>query len=143
ISQASKAYFGLKDFQQVKIIQKMSKDLNFPVKIIACPLIRQKDGLALSSRNIYLNAQEKNDALIINKTLKQAAQNFKIKSLDKVLEIAKDSLAKIPNSQIDYLEIRDFDDLSPANKKSKKAAMLIAIKIGKTRLIDNIIMEKK
>jgi pantoate--beta-alanine ligase len=143
ISCANRAYFGLKDFQQFRLIEKMAKDLNFPTKIIGCPLIREKSGLALSSRNIYLNEAQKNNALIISKTLKEARDDFKTKPFDKVLSEAVEKLKSIPESLIDYAEIRDFYDLSLADNKTKKASFLIAIRVGKTRLIDNIVLIKK
>ncbi|MDR3049593.1 MAG: pantoate--beta-alanine ligase [Elusimicrobiota bacterium] len=142
ISRADRAYFGLKDFQQLKIIEKMAKDLNFTTKIVACPTIREKSALALSSRNSYLNAAQKVNAGLISQILKEAKENFKTKPLKTVLGIALKKLKSIPESKIDYAEIVDFYDLSPASSKTKKAAFLAAVWVGKTRLIDNMAMNK-
>ncbi|MDR0823302.1 MAG: pantoate--beta-alanine ligase [Endomicrobium sp.] len=142
ISCADRAYFGLKDFQQLKIIERMAKDLNFTTKIVPCPIVREKSGLALSSRNSYLNAKQKSDAVLISKTLREAKEDFKTKSLQIVLSAAVKKLSSIPESKIDYAEIVDFDDLSLANSKTKKASFLAAVWVGKTRLIDNIAMSK-
>ncbi|MDR2817999.1 MAG: pantoate--beta-alanine ligase [Endomicrobium sp.] len=142
ISCADRAYFGMKDFQQLKIIEKMTKDLNFRTKIVPCPIVREKSGLALSSRNSYLSDEEKSLSLNISKILKEAAKEFKNKSLTAVKKKAVNKLKKIPNSKIDYAEIVSAKDLSPADKNTKKAVFAVAVWIGKTRLIDNTKMTK-
>ncbi|MDR1086817.1 MAG: pantoate--beta-alanine ligase [Endomicrobium sp.] len=142
ISYADRAYFGMKDFQQLKIIEKMVKDLNFRTKIVPCPIVREKSGLALSSRNSYLSSQEKNFAISISKTLKEASIEFKNKPFNIVNKNALNKLKKIPNSKIDYIEIVNLNDLSPTSKNAKKAALAVAVWVGKTRLIDNIVMTK-
>ncbi|OEG71633.1 pantoate--beta-alanine ligase [Candidatus Endomicrobiellum trichonymphae] len=142
ISCADRAYFGVKDFQQLKIVEKMGKDLNFRTKIIPCSVVRERNGLALSSRNSYLSAEEKKRSLNISKSLKEAAEDFKSRDLNFVKKTVINKLKKIPGSEIDYAEIVNFDDLSPANKNTKKAVFAVAVWIGKTRLIDNIMMIK-
>ncbi|MDR1104025.1 MAG: pantoate--beta-alanine ligase [Endomicrobium sp.] len=142
ISCADRAYFGMKDFQQLKIIEKMTKDLNFRTKIVPCPIVREKNGLALSSRNSYLSDEERLLSLNISKSLKEAAKEFKNKSLNAVKKKAVNKLKKIPNSKIDYAEIVSADDLSPADKNTKRAVFTVAVWVGKTRLIDNIQMTK-
>jgi pantoate--beta-alanine ligase len=142
ISYADRAYFGMKDFQQLKIIEKMVKDLNFRTKIVPCPIVREKSGLALSSRNSYLSSQEKNFAISISKTLKEASVEFKNKPFNIVNKNALNKLKKIPNSKIDYIEIVNLNDLSPTSKNAKKAVLAVAVWVGKTRLIDNIVMTK-
>jgi pantoate--beta-alanine ligase len=142
ISCAYRAYFGMKDFQQLKIIKKMTKDLNFRTKIVPCPIVRGKNGLALSSRNFYLSDEEKSLSLNISKILKEASKEFKNKPLNTVKKKAVNKLKKIPNSKIDYAEIVSAKDLSPADKNTKKAVFVVAIWIGKTRLIDNTKMTK-
>jgi pantoate--beta-alanine ligase len=142
ISCAHRAYFGMKDFQQLKIIEKMTKDLNFRTKIVPCPIVREKSGLALSSRNSYLSDEEKSLSLNISKILKEAAKEFKNKPLNAVKKKAVNKLKKIPNSKIDYAEIVSAKDLSPADKNTKKAVFAVAVWIGKTRLIDNTKMTK-
>jgi pantoate--beta-alanine ligase len=143
ISYADRAYFGIKDFQQFKIVEKMARDLNFRTKIISCPIVREKNGLAISSRNSYLNIEEKNAGACIHRALKGAAQDFKNINLNSVKYNTINELKKISNSKIDYAEIIDFNDLSPANENIKKVIFVVAVWIGKTRLIDNIIMIKK
>jgi pantoate--beta-alanine ligase len=142
ISYADRAYFGMKDFQQLKIIEKMSKDLNFRTKVIPCHIVREKSGLAISSRNAYLSDNEKVLSLNIPKTLKEAAKDFKKKPLNAVRKIILDKLKKIPNSKIDYVESISTKDLSPATNSTKNVVFAVAIWIGKTRLIDNIEMTK-
>jgi pantoate--beta-alanine ligase len=142
ISCADRAYFGMKDFQQLKIIEKMSKDLNFRTKIVPCPIVREKSGLAFSSRNFYLSTEEKSLSLNISKILKEATKEFKNKPLNAVKEKAINKLKKIPNSKIDYAEIVSVKDLSLADKNTKKVVFAVAIWIGKTRLIDNTKMIK-
>ncbi|MCL2485809.1 MAG: pantoate--beta-alanine ligase [Endomicrobia bacterium] len=142
ISFADRAYFGAKDFQQLRIIEKMAKDLNFRTKIISCPIIREKEGLAMSSRNSYLSETEKKNALKISEILKETRENFKIKKAEAVLKDAVKKLSKIPDSKIDYAEILDFYTLGKADKNTKKAVFAVAVHIGKTRLIDNIILTK-
>jgi pantoate--beta-alanine ligase len=142
ISCAERAYFGMKDFQQFKIIEKMGKDLNFRTKIIPCSIVRERNGIALSSRNSYLSAEEKMRSLNISKSLKAAAEDFKYRDLGFVKKTVINKLKEIPGSEIDYAEIVKFDDLSPADKNTKKAVFAVAIWIGETRLIDNIMMIK-
>jgi pantoate--beta-alanine ligase len=142
ISCADRAYFGMKDFQQLKIIEKMGKDLNFRTKIIPCSIVRERNGLALSSRNSYLSAEEKKISLNISKSLKEAAEDFKRRDLNFVKKTAINKLKKLPVCEIDYAEVINFDDLSLADKNTKKAVFAVAIWIGKTRLIDNIVMVK-
>ncbi|MDR0820759.1 MAG: pantoate--beta-alanine ligase [Endomicrobium sp.] len=142
ISCADRAYFGMKDFQQLRIIEKMGKDLNFKTKIIPCSIVRERNGLALSSRNSYLSAEGKKRSLNISKTLKEAVEDFKRKDLNFVRKTVVNKLKKIPGSEIDYTEIVNFDDLSPADKNTKKAVFAVAVWIGKIRLIDNIVMIK-
>jgi pantoate--beta-alanine ligase len=142
ISCACNAYFGMKDFQQLKIIETMVKDLNFKTKIVPCPIVREKSGLAISSRNSYLSTQEKDNASKISKILKEASIDFKSKSLSSLKKNTVNRLNKIPNLKLDYVDIVNFKDLSFADKNTKKAVLAVAVCIGKTRLIDNIIMTK-
>ena len=143
ITMADRAYFGLKDFQQLKIIEQMSKDLNFRTKIVACPIVREKAGLALSSRNSYLNEIEKEQALEISKALQMAKSEIKKKSLSAIVKEVSSKLKKIPGSKIDYIEALDADNLSDPQKSSKRIVLAVAVWIGKTRLIDNISLSAK
>lgn len=142
ITCAERAYFGMKDFQQLKIIEKMAKDLNFRTKIVACPIVREKSGLAMSSRNSYLNENERQTAAEISKILKDAKAEFKNKNAVQILKKAKSALLSLPGSKIDYVEMADYNGLSVLNINTKKAVLAVAVWIGKTRLIDNIILSK-
>ena len=143
ISCADRSYFGMKDFQQFKIIEKMTKDLNFRTKIIPCPIVREKSGLAISSRNSYLSIEERKVSENVSKILKEASEDFKIKDLNFVKESVLGKLKKIPESKLDYAEVVDFNDLSLADENTMKVVFTVAIWIGRTRLIDNTIMTKQ
>ncbi|AKL98129.1 pantoate--beta-alanine ligase [Endomicrobium proavitum] len=140
ITFAERAYFGMKDFQQLKIIERMAKDLNFRTKIVPCPVVREKSGLALSSRNSYLSQKEKNDAVQISKILKEAKKNFSKNNVSAVLKDAIKKLNKISGSKIDYAEILDANTLSRADKASRNFIFAVAVWVGKTRLIDNVVL---
>ena len=139
-----KAYFGQKDAQQLAIIRKMVQDLNFDIQIVGCPIIREEDGLAKSSRNTYLNGEERQAALVLNRSLKAGkalvdageTRACVIKSAI-TAEIEKEPLAKI-----DYVDVVDFDTITPVEKLEGSILVAIAVYIGKTRLIDNFIVEK-
>ena len=139
-----RAYFGEKDAQQLAIIRKMVKDLNFDIEIVGCPIVREEDGLAKSSRNTYLNGEERQAALVLNRSLKAGkalvdageTRACVIKSAI-TAEIEKEPLAKI-----DYVDVVDFDTITPVEKLEGSILVAIAVYIGKTRLIDNFIVEK-
>jgi len=141
ITLADRAYFGMKDFQQLKIIEQLAKDLNFRTKVVPCPIIREKGGLALSSRNSYLDVKEKECAFEISKALQKAQKSFKSKSLNAAVKEAVKKISKIPGSKIDYIEALDADTLAAPQKTSKKIVVAAAVWIGKTRLIDNIVVK--
>lgn len=133
------AYFGLKDFQQYVIINKMVDDLNFPVKINPCAIVREESGLALSSRNVYLTDEERKSALSLNQSLNYAKSL--ISSGEKRASFIIDEITKIinnvPYSKIDYVKIVDIDTLDDIDTVENRYAVLLAVYIGKTRLIDN------
>lgn len=135
------AYFGLKDFQQYVIINKMVDDLNFPVKINPCAIVREESGLALSSRNVYLTDDERKSALSLNQSLNYAKSL--ISSGEKRASFIIDEITKIinnvPYSKIDYVKIVDIDTLDDIDTVEKRYAVLLAVYIGKTRLIDNFV----
>jgi len=142
IIQPDAAYFGQKDAQQAIIIEKMAQDLNFPVKIQAIPTVREKDGLALSSRNIYLNKQERQDALVLQQVLDLAKSVIKSgeRNTQKVIFLMRRFIAHKSSAKIDYVEIVDYNNLLPARIISGKCLVALAVWIGKTRLIDNVIV---
>ncbi len=136
------AYFGQKDAQQAVIIKKMVSDLNMPVRIFTCPIIRESDGLAMSSRNVYLSKKERADASILNKSLLMAAHLIRngATNADRLIDRIKLNIEKKNSAKIDYIAIVDPENLTPIKKISKRCLILLAVWIGKTRLIDNIIV---
>jgi pantoate--beta-alanine ligase len=140
---ADKAYFGEKDAQQLAIIKKMVRDLNFDVEIIGCPIVREEDGLAKSSRNTYLSSKERQAALILNKSLTKGKEALSAgeKSTQLLKEIITKQLETETLAKIDYIEIVDALSLTAIQFVSKPILVAIAVFIGKTRLIDNFIYE--
>ncbi len=139
-----RAYFGEKDAQQLMVIRKMVKDLNFDIEIVGCPIIRESDGLAKSSRNTYLNSDERQAALCLSRALKlgKAMIENGEASVDVVKSAIRAEIEKEPLSRIDYVEIVDLDTLEQAVRTDTGILTAIAVYIGKTRLIDNFIIEK-
>lgn len=137
IVKPDKAFFGEKDYQQLKIIQKLVKDLNLDIEIVPIPTKREEDGLAMSSRNAYLNQEERRRASSIYRFLLKAKEAFEkgIKDTDKIIEYAK---AVLDVDVIDYIKIVDKETLEEKTTPSKYDRILIAVRIGSTRLIDNV-----
>ncbi len=140
---ADKAYFGEKDAQQLAVIKRMVRDLNFDIEIIGCPIVREEDGLAKSSRNTYLSSKERQAALILNKSLTKARQALSDgeKSTEILKKIIKKQLKTETLAKIDYIEVVDAVSLTAIEFVSKPILVAIAVYIGKTRLIDNFIYE--
>lgn len=142
ITKADKAYFGQKDAQQLIIIKKMTRDLNFDIEIIGCPIVREKDELAMSSRNAYLNPEERKAATCLSKSI--ALGESIIKKGLPAREL-KDRMEKIikgePLAKMDYLEIVDLNTLQPVECINDSVLVAMAVHFGKTRLIDNFICE--
>lgn len=138
-----KAYFGQKDAQQLAVIRRMVIDLNIPVEIVGCPIIREADGLAKSSRNTYLNAEERKAALILSKTIFMGQQLVKdgLTDAKKLVELMKKNIETEPLAKIDYVEAVDFNDISIKDTISDNTLVAMAVYIGKTRLIDNFIVQ--
>jgi pantoate--beta-alanine ligase len=134
------AFFGQKDAAQLAIIRRMVKDLNFPVEIIAGPIVREPDGLAMSSRNAYLSPEERARALVLQKSLRRAQEEFLAGERRAAILIAaaKAVLAEEPNVALDYLEIVDPDTLDPIERITQNALVAVAAHVGSTRLIDNV-----
>ena len=133
------AFFGEKDFQQLAIIRRMVRDLDFPVEIIAGPTIREADGLALSSRNQYLDPEERTQAPIIRQALLEAAQSEKT-SAHEVLAAVRQKIESASLARIDYAEIVGADNLQPRLTIAPHSLLAVAVFFGKTRLIDNILL---
>lgn len=137
------SYFGRKDAQQAVVIKKMVEDLNLPLKIKVLPIIREPDGLAMSSRNKYLNARQRRDALVLYRALQKAKDMVKRGEHDSrriIVEIRK-LIKKVDSAKIDYVRIVDAENLSEKKKVSGRVLIALAVFIGKTRLIDNLILK--
>jgi pantoate--beta-alanine ligase len=131
------AVFGEKDFQQLVIIRRMVRDLNFKIDIIGVPTVREEDGLAYSSRNQYLNLEERKQAAVLHKAL-QAAANARRKSADDIIALARNVISEAPLARIDYVELVDAETLQPVQMAGSNSVLVLAVFFGKTRLIDNI-----
>ena len=143
IVQPDKAYFGQKDAQQLATIKRFVRDLNFNIEIVPCPIVREKDGLAKSSRNTYLSDEERKAALILSKSLakgREAIENGE-REAKKVIEIITKSLQSEPLARIDYVEAVDFENVQRIEMLKGEVLVAIAVYIGKTRLIDNFIVK--
>ncbi|CAH1194308.1 Pantothenate synthetase [Paenibacillus auburnensis] len=146
IVQPDYAFFGLKDAQQVAVLRRMVSDLNMNVEIIACPIVRENDGLALSSRNVYLSAQERSQALVLSRSLqsvRQAMEEGKVRTVDDARNLLVSVISSSPLAVIDYAEILTFPELETLDGSSLltdadgEIIMALAVKFGRTRLIDN------
>lgn len=137
-----RAYFGQKDAQQLATIKRFVRDLNFPLEIVPCPIIREDDGLAKSSRNTYLSPEERQAALILSKSLalgKEAIEKGE-RSAKAIIDIITRNLQTEPLARIDYVEVVDFENIQRVDKIEGETLVAIAVYIGKTRLIDNFII---
>jgi pantoate--beta-alanine ligase len=134
------AFFGQKDAAQVAILRRMVRDLNFPVEIVVCPIVREPDGLAMSSRNAYLDSQQRKRALVLHRALMRAKKlaDQGERSAAKLVATVREELASEPLVRLDYLEIVDPDSLDTLEDISKRALMVLAAFVGTTRLIDNV-----
>jgi len=142
ITQADVAFFGLKDAQQFFIIKKLVKDLNISIELVGCPIVRDFDGLAMSSRNIYLTPENRQKALCLNKMLKKI-QELYIKGEKNVQNAKKEALKLLENGvNIEYFECLSTDTLNPKSDLESEILIAIAVKLNNIRLIDNIILEK-
>ncbi len=139
-----RAYFGQKDAQQLAVIRRMVRDLDVGVTIIGCPIIREADGLAKSSRNTYLNEKERQAALVLSRSLQagKALMEAGETNAQAVRQAIIDEINKEPMARIDYVDVVDFDTITPVETIQGTVLTAIAVYIGKTRLIDNFIVEK-
>ncbi len=143
IVQPDRAYFGQKDAQQVLVIKKMVEDLNMPVEIVAVPTVREEDGLAMSSRNVYLSPDQRAEAPVLYRSLQEAARVAAGGERDarRLVEMVRDRLSRVNGASIDYVEIRSLPDLKETERLDSPALLALAVRFGKTRLIDNIVLE--
>lgn len=140
--QPNRAYFGQKDAQQVAVIKKMVRDLHLPVQIAVCPIVREADGLALSSRNVFLSPEERSQALVLSQSLATAKALYE-SGEDRVKTLKDQIVSQIntmPLAVIDYVDILDFETLADIETITAPALAAVAVRFGSTRLIDNIIL---
>lgn len=143
IVQPGRAYFGQKDYQQLQVLKRMVRDLNVPVEVIGCPIVRDHDGLALSSRNVYLTEEQRKEALKIPKALEEAERLFKsgVKDVKALEAKVREILSEGDGLKVQYVEIRDAENLEEVNEIKGRVVIAVAAYVGKARLIDNKILE--
>lgn len=146
IVQPDQAFFGLKDAQQVAVIKQMVQDLNLPVEIVPCPTLREQDGLAMSSRNVYLSDEERKQALVLSQALNKAKEFVQARNsfyATELQSLVSSHIATAPLAVIDYAEVLAFPTLEPFENSTHTDSIIIAlaVKFGKTRLIDNVILQ--
>jgi pantoate--beta-alanine ligase len=143
IVKPDKAYFGLKDAQQVAVIEQMVTDMNMEIEVISCSTFREADGLAMSSRNIYLSTEHRKQAVVISQALKLTEQYYeKSKELDSAVltRITREHILTAPDAQIDYVNVAAYPSFQPITATDSKAILAVAVRFGQTRLIDNTIL---
>jgi pantoate--beta-alanine ligase len=141
--QPDRVYFGQKDAQQVRIIQQLVRDLDVPVEVVVCPIVREADGLALSSRNRYLDASQRREATVLHRALEEARARIQAGERDgEVLRrLLADRIASTPGAALDYAAVVDADTLAPAARLHGPTLLALAVKFGQTRLIDNLLLQ--
>ena len=145
IVEPDKAFFGQKDAVQVAIIKRMVHDLDLPVEIVVGPIVREPDGLAMSSRNAYLDAKQRKQALVLSRALKRVEASIRDGEVDtnRLVNAAKRIFAEEPEVRVDYIAMVDPDTLDPINDVANGALIAVAAYVGSTRLIDNVVIEPK
>jgi pantoate--beta-alanine ligase len=140
--QPDRAYFGQKDAQQAVVIRRMAQDLNFPVQVVVCPIIRETDGLAMSSRNVYLNIEERKAAAVLYRSLQAAQHAYQggERSAACLRQVMLDILAQETLARPQYVSCADADSLQELEKVDGPALLSMAVFVGRTRLIDNIVL---
>lgn len=143
--QPHKAYFGQKDAQQVAVLRQMTRDLNFPIEMVVCPTMREPDGLALSSRNVYLNAEERKAAVVLSHGLFTAKSAFENGEHDAATlrRIVQDIVTGQPIVNVQYISCADPDSIKELEGPVKRGLISLAVTIGKTRLIDNVVLSEE
>ena len=139
IVKPDRAYFGQKDAQQATVLMKMVKDLHMDIELIICSIVREADGLAMSSRNTYLSAEEREQAVVLSKALEKGKEAFSKdeRNVDSLIEIITNKINEMPLAAIDYVSIYDYPSLETIEIIDNNALAAVAVKFGKTRLIDN------
>jgi len=140
--QPTKAYFGQKDAQQAAVIRQMTLDLNFPIEIVVCPIVREPDGLAMSSRNVYLDADQRQAATVLYRSLSAAKEEYEQgeRDAEKLRRKMKEVIMSEPLAQMQYVSCADYDSLQEWEMVTGKTLLSMAVFFGKTRLIDNFVL---
>ena len=140
--QPHKAYFGQKDAQQAAVIRQMTRDLSYPIEIVVCPIVREPDGLAMSSRNVYLNPPERQAATVLYRALNAARNVYENgeRDAEKLRQIMREVLATEPEARMQYVSCADYDTLEELEVVTGKTLLSMAVFLGKTRLIDNFVL---
>jgi pantoate--beta-alanine ligase len=138
----ARAYFGQKDAQQAAVIRRMTKDLSYPIEIVVCPIVREPDGLAMSSRNVFLSPEERKGATVLYRSLLAAKDRYEKgeRSADALRKRMQDVLGTEPLARVQYVSCADYDTLDEMQRVSGKALLSLAVFFGKTRLIDNVVL---
>ena len=138
----AKAYFGQKDAQQVAVIRQMVRDLNFPLDVVVCPIVREPDGLAMSSRNIYLDSEQHKAALVLYRALNAAKNAYEMgeRDAEKLRSIMEETIESEPLAKMQYVSCANYDTLQELDTVRGKALLSMAVFVGKTRLIDNFVL---
>jgi pantoate--beta-alanine ligase len=141
--QPHKAYFGQKDAQQAAVIRQMTRDLSYPIEIVVCPIVREPDGLAMSSRNVYLDADHRKAATVLFRSLSAAKELYEAgeRNAEKLGGKMKEVLASEPLAEVQYVSCADYDTLEELDQIKGKTLLSMAVLVGKTRLIDNLVLE--
>ena len=136
------AYFGQKDAQQAAVIRRMTKDLNLPIEIVVCPIVREPDGLAMSSRNTYLDPDERRAATVLHRALEAGRRAYAAgeRDADRLRQILQTVLAEEPRADVQYVSAADPNTLQELHGPVESALLSLAVFIGKTRLIDNLVI---
>lgn len=147
IVEPDRVYFGLKDAQQVAVVERMVRDLHFPVEIIPCPTVREKDGLAVSSRNVYLSEEEREQATVLSAGLREVAEKVQAGEMTRsrqVIDYLQGRISSKPLARIDYVDVLTYPDLTPVDAlQGQRILVAVAVHFGSTRLIDNVILPEK
>jgi len=138
----AKAYFGQKDAQQAAVIRRMTRDLNFPLEVVVCPIVREPDGLAMSSRNTYLNPEQRQAATVLYRALNTAKDAYEAgeRDAEKLRALMRETIAAEPLAEMQYVSCAAYDTLDELETVDGKALLSMAVFVGKTRLIDNFVL---
>ena len=140
--QPHRAYFGQKDAQQAAVIRQMTRDLSYPIEIVVCPIVREPDGLAMSSRNVYLDPEQRKAATVLSRSLRAAKEMYEHgeRDAENLKAKMKEVLASEPLAEVQYVSCTDYDTLEELEAVTGKALLSMAVFVGKTRLIDNLVL---